>query len=451
MSKWEKNFVRINEQEVIEEEEDFGNFPKVEMKQHLVQLIKPWLAAIFQSEHLSLLLGSGFTTAIASKAGTSVASMQATYDNFPRADLLEKKVREYTIVAGRGEPNVEDRIRVANLLLEGLKILEHEDCSELDAAINELMSDFLKSISETEINLRDKFYEKKAVESAIAEEISEEKREEEAGEYVEKLTATDLLVSFLLSFANRTASRERLNIFTTNYERLIEHGCDLAGIRVVDRFVGCLEPVFRSSRVNVDMHYNPPGIRGEPRYLEGVVRLTKLHGSLDWKYTNGVVRRVGLPFGAPIDHPEFNSEVSDSVMIYPNSAKDRETSEYPYVELFRDYAATVCQPNSALVVYGYGFGDEHINRVIEDMLTIPSTHVVIISYDNAGGRIERFCQKVGRKQQITLLIGKHFSDIENLVENYLPQPSVDVLKFREAEIARRMFVPQKIEGTGSAA
>lgn len=451
MSKWEKNFVRINEQEVIEKEEDFGNFPKVEMKQHLVQLIKPWLAAIFQSEHLSLLLGSGFTTAIASKAGTSVASMQATYDNFPRADLLEKKVREYTIVAGRGEPNVEDRIRVANLLLEGLKILEHEDCSELDAAINELMSDFLKSISETEINLRDKFYEKKAVESAIAEEISEEKGEEEAGEYVEKLTATDLLVSFLLSFANRTASRERLNIFTTNYERLIEHGCDLAGIRVVDRFVGCLEPVFRSSRVNVDMHYNPPGIRGEPRYLEGVVRLTKLHGSLDWKYTNGVVRRVGLPFGAPIDHPEFNSEVSDSVMIYPNSAKDRETSEYPYVELFRDYAATVCQPNSALVVYGYGFGDEHINRVIEDMLTIPSTHVVIISYDNAGGRIERFCQKVGRKQQLTLLIGKHFSDIENLVENYLPQPSVDVLKFREAEIARRMFVPQKIEDTDSAA
>jgi hypothetical protein len=26
------------------------------------------------------------------------------------------------------------------------------------------------------------------------------------------------------------------------------------------------------------------------------------------------------------------------LMIYPNSVKDRETSEYPYVELFRDLA-----------------------------------------------------------------------------------------------------------------
>lgn len=461
MSKWEKNFVRISEQERIEQPEDFGNFPKKEMR--LPQLIKPWLAAIFQSEHLSLLLGSGFTRAIAIKAKAEVADMQASYDDFPEGNLLEKKAGEYAAAAGRGKPNVEDQIRVANSLLEGMKILEHKDYDKLENAIKDLMSKFLISISKTEINLREKFYERITTESDSVEVKAEEKLEEigavkeeaeekleevgdvkdEAEKKVERLAATDLLISFLLSFANRTASRERLNIFTTNYERLIEHGCDLAGIRVVDRFVGCLEPVFRSSRVNVDMHYNPPGIRGEPRYLEGVVRLTKLHGSLDWKYTDGAVRKVGLPFGASEKHPEFNSDVSDSVMIYPNSAKDRETSEYPYVELFRDYAATICQPNSALVVYGYGFGDEHINRVIEDMLTIPSTHVVIISYDNAGGRIEKFCKKVGRKEQITLLMGKHFSDIENLVECYLPQPSVDVLKFREAEIARRMYVPKE--------
>jgi hypothetical protein len=27
-------------------------------------------------------------------------------------------------------------------------------------------------------------------------------------------------------------------------------------------------------------------------------------------------------------------------------------------------------PNSTLITYGYSFGDEHINRVIRDMLTI---------------------------------------------------------------------------------
>lgn len=72
------------------------------------------------------------------------------------------------------------------------------------------------------------------------------------------------------------------NIFTTNYDRLIEAGADVAGLRLIDRFVGALSPIFRSSRMDVDMHYNPPGIRGEPRYLEGVARFTKLHGSLDW-------------------------------------------------------------------------------------------------------------------------------------------------------------------------
>ena len=44
-------------------------------------------------------------------------------------------------------------------------------------------------------------------------------------------------------------------------------------------------------------------------------------------------------------------------MIYPNPAKDVETLAYPYAELFRDFAAAICRPNSVLVTFGYGFGD----------------------------------------------------------------------------------------------
>ena len=158
---------------------------------------------------------------------------------------------------------------------------------------------------------------------------------------------------------------------------LDEHGCDLAGLRVIDRFVGALNPIFRASRVEVDMHYNPPGIRGEPRFMEGVLRLTKLHGSLDWffdKYERRI-RRKGIPFGAAADHTDVPKEPIDTVMIYPNPAKDVETTQYPYAELFRDFAAAVCRPNAVVVAYGYGFGDDHVNRVLLDMLTIPSTHL----------------------------------------------------------------------------
>jgi len=258
--------------------------------------------------------------------------------------------------------------------------------------------------------------------------------------------AEGLLVSFLLSFASRAATRERLNLFTTNYDRLIERGCDLAGLHLIDRFVGQLEPVFRASRLSVDLHYNPPGIRGEPRYLEGVVRISKIHGSIDWRWGKAELRRCALPFGAPENHPAIPAAPSESVIIYPNPAKDFETLEYPYAELFRDFAAAICRPNAALVTYGYGFGDDHINRVIRDMLTIPSTHLVVINWDktnpvtqaDAGNatrlRLKTFIERAGRPAQVSLLLGSHFGDLENLASEYLPKPAIDSISIRRARL-----------------
>ena len=252
------------------------------------------------------------------------------------------------------------------------------------------------------------------------------------------------MVNFILSFASRTGNRERLNIFTTNYDRLIEVGAELAGIHLMDRFVGTMMPIFRSSRLNLDLHYNPPGIRGEPRYLEGVARISKLHGSIDWVQNKGDIRRIGLPFGAEditpyLQAPGLYGVDALKLMIYPNSAKDRETAEYPYVELFRDFAASICRPNSALVTYGYGFGDEHINRVIQDMLTIPSTHLVIISYDDPIGRILQFYNNSPHRTQISVLMGKTLGDITNLTNDYLPKAAIDKTTIRMAELLQRRF------------
>ena len=159
-------------------------------------------------------------------------------------------------------------------MLRGLKILGETDKAQtLEQELNSIVSEFAISILKSE----------KGIAVAV-----EEKRE----------NAYRVLVNFLLSFASRTGNKERLNIFTTNYDRLIEIGAELAGIHLMDRFVGTMMPIFRSSRLNLDIHYNPPGIRGEPRYLEGVARLTKLHGSVDWVQNGEEIRRIGLPFGA---------------------------------------------------------------------------------------------------------------------------------------------------------
>lgn len=402
--------------------------------------IEPWLAAVFQSEHLALLLGSGFTKAVAFQAGTNASDMACDYTGFPFAEKLKEAAAKAAEAMGRGEANIEDQIRAANALAQGLKILGDEQHVAITTALEGLFKMFLNGISKTERDIKSAV-EKIAKIPELKPEVAAVDADQEAA-LTEKLEPLVMLVSFLLSFSSRTATRERLHIFTTNYDRLIEYGADLAGLHLLDRFVGCLEPIFRSSRLDIDMHYNPPGIRGEPRYLEGVVRLTKLHGSLDWIYHNGFVRKVGLPFGPQDDHPAINDNPCDSVMIYPNSAKDRETSEYPYVELFRDYAAAVCRPNSVLVTYGYGFGDEHINRTIADMLTIPSTHLVIISFGDEGGRISSFCNQIGRKAQISLLIGQHFGSMPTLVENYLPKPAIDRITIRQTDLLRnRGWIP----------
>jgi hypothetical protein len=312
----------------------------------------------------------------------------------------------------RGTANIEDQFRSAFAVLEGLAVIDVSAAAKLKAGINKQLSAFLTSLLKTE--------------SGIA--IGKDKASREKAEAE--------LQSLLLSFASRAASRERLHVFSTNYDRLIEHGCDLAGLRIIDRFVGALNPIFRASRLEVDVHYNPPGIRGEPRFIEGVLRLTKLHGSLDWFFDKDerIIRRKGIPFGAPANHTDMPKDPVDTVMIYPNAAKDIETTQYPYAELFRDFAAAICRPNAVIVTYGYGFGDDHVNRVILDMLTIPSTHLVIVAYE-ADDRIKGFCDKT-RDAQVSLLVGSHFADLQTLVENYLPKPALDYITGRMTELLK---------------
>lgn len=159
-----------------------------------------------------------------------------------------------------------------------------------------------------------------------------------------------------------------------------------------------------------------------------------------------------MPFGASDDHPEVPEKASDQLVIYPNSSKGIDTAYFPYAELFRDFASAVCRPNSILVTFGYGFGDSHINRIITDMLLIPSTHVVIISFDGAGGRIKNFVQN-NNESQFTVLVGKHFGDLKTLVDEYLPKAAIDRLteKAQGVRDKREMVYQEdgKMDSTGA--
>ena len=382
--------------------------------------IEPWLTALFQSERLNLLIGSGLTI-----AQENLVDGQAT--NFMESvkfDIFSKQIERASAKMAeqndRKLSNIEDQINVANALLTGLEIYAKEDNGEQD--LTENIKQLKENISK---NLRNFIKKVLSVEDKIL---------------TKKESVKKYLIPFLMSFASRTLSRERLHIFTTNYDRIIEWGADATGLRLIDRFVGNIEPAFRASRLNIDIHYNPPGIRGEPRYLEGVAYFTKLHGSLDWLYKNKKIQRVALPFGGN----ENMLPSKEQCLIYPNSAKEWQAANYPYSELFRDFATAVCRPNTTLVTYGYGFGDEHINRIIEDMLTIPSTHLVMISYDVTPKIYSYFCKEQNsKKEQISVLVGPQLADIEQLVKYYLPKSAIEHSMKRMFEIKKQRDIKPK--------
>ena len=121
------------------------------------------------------------------------------------------------------------------------------------------------------------------------------------------------------------------------------------------------------------------------------------------------------------------------------------------MELFRDFAAAICRPNSTIVTYGYGFGDEHINRVLRDMLTIPSTHLVIISYNDPIGRVCDFYQ-AGHTDQISLLIGPNIAEVQTLTQQFLPKSAIDFVTSRMGELlkARLATKSERVEEASSS-
>ena len=379
--------------------------------------IEPWLSSVFQSEHLSVLIGSGLSTALSQLVSVKPLTMAPADLSGDFAHELSDHAAETAKRTGRGAPNIEDQVRAIEALATGLEIQRDPRAP----AMRQRLRDTLLGIARGIVDM----------EASVAAAIS--------ADDLKWALFSNTLTSFLLSAASRTPMRDRLSIFTTNYDRFLEFGFDVAGVRPMDRFVGQLYPVFRSSRLDVDLHYSSPGNRTEARPLEGVVRFGKLHGSIDWLYENKRVLRVPSRFGR---HPiELTRDNADDLMVFPNAAKDFETAFYPYADIFRDFSASLCRPNSALLVYGYGFGDDHINRVIADMLSLPSTHLVAISYDDAGGRLKEFVERDGRLAQVSILQGPHFADLRTLTRHYLPKPAIDHISIRRTELVGRRDLP----------
>ena len=118
--------------------------------------IEPWLTALFQSEHLSVLVGSGLTHALHDMAtGKSLPGMSLR-EISTLNEAVAKEVARSAETSGRGrQGNVEDQIRAMGELLRGLEIVaavtpdnseEREQARAIREEAAEILQNFVDSI-----------------------------------------------------------------------------------------------------------------------------------------------------------------------------------------------------------------------------------------------------------------------------------------------------------------
>lgn len=161
-------------------------------------------------------------------------------------------------------------------------------------------------------------------------------------------------------FARWVSSIDRVvpvEMFTTNYDLLLEQALEEQCVPFFDGFSGSRYPFF-------DIHSVEENEL--PTYW---ARLWKLHGSVNWKAMSGGVYRVSKGIAGS---PE---------LIYPSKLKYDQSRKMPFLAMSDRLTNFLLKPHAVLFVCGYSFGDEHINNTIINALKVnQSANVVALMY-----------------------------------------------------------------------
>jgi hypothetical protein len=165
------------------------------------------------------------------------------------------------------------------------------------------------------------------------------------------LGAADLIP--MLRFAAWVARADYhlpVELFTVNYDLLLETALESLGVSYFDGFTGALRARFRTELVEAAAGDTDDWL---PSFL---VRLWKLHGSVHWAWADSPRTEV-VRLGAPVSHGE-------PAAIYPSDAKYDESRRVPFVVLQDRLRRALHQPETLMLISGYSFGDEHLNEMM---------------------------------------------------------------------------------------
>ncbi len=103
--------------------------------------------------------------------------------------------------------------------------------------------------------------------------------------------------------------------------------------------------------------------------LEGVFHIYKLHGSVNWsrKAENEI-------------EMEPNPAPESACLIYPAKGKYQQSYVQPHLELVSQYFSVLREPNTCLIVAGFGFNDDHLSEpILAAVRTNPHLRLIIVN------------------------------------------------------------------------
>lgn len=161
---------------------------------------------------------------------------------------------------------------------------------------------------------------------------------------------TDLAsMYYLAAWVGASQYHLPIELFTVNYDLLLEAALEYRRVPYFDGFVGVLKARFHTELVEGLVsrreEYVPPFF----------ARIWKLHGSVNWLWEGQNVVRLGHPVTSDV-----------AAAIYPSDAKYDESRRIPFVVLQDRFRRALQEPETLLIISGYSFGDEHLNELIFD-------------------------------------------------------------------------------------
>ncbi len=216
-------------------------------------------------------------------------------------------------------------------------------------------------------------------------------------------------IPFLAKLSARDTNLGRTHLFTLNYDTLFEQAMEELGIQYFDGFSGKTSSRFDPAVYGLDVYYPGDVAEGRVRRFDKFMQFYKLHGSLHWYVDEAGIYRArhrDLTFASSYRDASviqkanaLESEVFEGVGsfgILPTSQKFTQTLGMPYAHLFRLFHARLNQPQTFLLVLGYGFGDGHVTRIIESALMNPSLVMLVVEPNSDSQIVER----IGRYQSL---------------------------------------------------